>query len=49
LAERIKPVPNRLVIFNSGDIHRVTRVTKGLRRCFATNVWVDKPSNENFS
>ena len=49
LVERLKPISNRLIIFDSGDVHRVTHVTKGLRRCFATNVWVDKPSNENFS
>ena len=47
--ERIQPVPNRLVIFDSGTIHRVTPVTGGgVRRCFATNIWVNKPSEENF-
>lgn len=46
--ERIQPVPNRLVIFDSGTVHRVTHIKRGLRRCFATNIWIDKPSEENF-
>jgi hypothetical protein len=46
--ERIQPVPNRLVIFDSGILHRVTPITSGIRRCFATNIWIDKPRDENF-
>jgi len=46
--ERLQPVPNRLIIFDSGTVHRVTHVTSGLRRCFATNVWITKPSEDNF-
>ena len=46
--ERIQPVPNRLVIFDSGTVHRVTHITSGMRRCFATNIWIDKPCEENF-
>jgi len=46
--ERIQPVPNRLVIFDSGTLHRVTHITSGVRRCFATNIWIDKPRDENF-
>ena len=46
--ERIQPVSNRLVIFDSAKVHRVTPVSGGMRRCFATNVWINKPSEENF-
>lgn len=46
--ERVQPVPNRLVIFNSSVQHCVTPITAGLRRGFATNIWIDKPSEENF-
>jgi hypothetical protein len=46
--ERLEPMPNRLIIFDSGTIHRVTHITSGLRRCFATNIWINKPSEENF-
>lgn len=46
--ERIQPVPNRLIIFDSGTVHRVTPITSGIRRCFATNVWINKPCEENF-
>ena len=46
--ERIQPVPNRLIIFDSGTVHRVTHVTEGMRRCFATNLWINKPCEENF-
>ena len=46
--ERIQPVSNRLVIFDSAKVHRVTPVTGGMRRCFATNIWITKPSEENF-
>lgn len=46
--ERIQPVPNRLIIFDSAKYHRVVPITSGLRRTFATNVWIDKPREENF-
>jgi|TARA_R110000744_G_scaffold86535_7_gene169089 hypothetical protein len=46
--ERIQPVPNRLIIFDSATVHRVVPITSGLRRTFATNVWIDKPKEENF-
>lgn len=46
--ERIQPQPNRLIIFDSATVHRVVPITSGLRRTFATNVWVTKPSEENF-
>ncbi len=47
--ERIQPVPNRLVIFDSSVLHRVLPVESGIRRCFATNIWINKPSEENFT
>lgn len=46
--ERLAPVPNRLIIFNSGELHRVTPTTSGIRKVFATNIWPTKPSEENF-
>tara|TARA_A200000159_G_scaffold8442_1_gene7248 strand:+ start:1885 stop:2505 length:621 start_codon:yes stop_codon:yes gene_type:complete len=46
--ERIQPVPNRLVIFDSRLWHRVSWVHSGKRRYLATNVWIDKPMEENF-
>lgn len=47
--ERIQPVPNRLIIFDSGTVHRVVPITSGLRRTLATNLWVEKPSDENYN
>ena len=46
--ERIQPVPNRLIIFDSSTVHRVVPITSGLRRTFATNLWIDKPNEANF-
>lgn len=40
--ERIAPVPNRLVIFNAFDYHRVSEITQGTRRVFACNLWDEK-------
>ena len=41
--ERIQPVPNRLIIFDPSCIHRVTRVTKGVRRSLVCNLWKIPP------
>ena len=41
--ERIQPVPNRLIIFDPSCIHRVTKVTRGVRRSFVCNLWNDPP------
>ena len=41
--ERIKPVENRLVIFNPSIPHRVTKIHKGKRRAFLANAWSNKP------
>lgn len=41
--ERIKPVENRLVIFNPSIPHRVTKIHNGNRRAFLANAWAKKP------
>ena len=41
--ERIKPVENRLIVFDPSCWHRVTRVTKGFRISFSSSVWGKKP------
>ena len=46
--ERIEPVPNRLIIFDPSVLHRVTPITSGVRRTFASNLWLEKPAAENF-
>lgn len=45
--ERIRAVPNRLVIFDPSVFHRVSKV-ESARHTLAANVWVDKSSPENF-
>lgn len=46
--ERIEPVPNRLIIFNSAKRHRVEKSSGNIRRSLLTNIWTKKPSEENF-
>lgn len=46
--ERIEPVPNRLIIFDPSIRHRVTKIESGVRRTFASNLWLTKPMSENF-
>ena len=41
--ERIKPIENRLIIFNPSLPHRVTKILNGNRRAFLANAWVKKP------
>lgn len=42
--EVVKPVMNRLVIFDAGSYsHCVAKVTNGLRRAIAINLWEDIP------
>lgn len=48
VAERIAPIPNRLIVFPSGLPHQVTATTSGTRKVFATNIWHTKPMEENF-
>lgn len=39
----IKPKENSVVIFNSGEMHRVTPILGGKRRSIAINIWKEKP------
>ena len=41
--ERIKPLENRLIIFNPSVPHRVTKILTGSRRAFLANAWSKKP------
>ncbi len=42
--ERIKPVENRLVVFNPSYWHRVSRLSRGKRLALQTNLWPEKPN-----
>ena len=46
--ERIQPVPNRLILFDSSNWHSVSEVRHGTRRHLATNIWIKKPDSVNF-
>lgn len=46
--ERFEPVPNRLIIFDSYSLHRVAPILTGTRRAIASNVWINKPEDQNF-
>ena len=37
--ERIKPVYNRIAVFNPSRVHRVSPITKGERYGFQVNIW----------
>jgi hypothetical protein len=39
----VEPKSNRLVLFNTGEPHRVTKVISGHRRAFLCNPWKSKP------
>lgn len=41
--ELVRPIPNRLVIFDAGRLHRVNQVTRGTRYAVAINLWDKKP------
>ena len=41
--ERIKPIENRLVVFDPSKWHRVSKVSKGKRKAFLSNAWSTKP------
>ena len=41
--EQIHPKPNRLIIFDAGQLHRVQQVTRGTRYAIAINLWDYKP------
>ena len=44
--ERIKAKYNRLIIFDSSHLHRVTQVTKGVRWSFTFDIWNNKTKEE---
>jgi hypothetical protein len=44
--ELIAPKQNRLVIFDAGQLHAVTEITKGKRYAIAINLWQPKPTTE---
>jgi hypothetical protein len=44
----IEPVPNRLIIHHPDQQHMVHKCTAGVRRSFLTNLWREKPCEENF-
>lgn len=46
--QTIHPVPNRLVIFDVSQRHRVTFTNSGHRRSVMFNVWKCKPDPRNF-
>jgi len=39
--KEIKPINNRLVVFDSAKPHGVTEVTKGIRKSIAINFWLE--------
>ena len=41
--ERLKPIENRLIIFNPSYPHRVSQITSGKRRAIIVNAWPKKP------
>lgn len=45
--ERLRAVPNRIIVFDPSVIHRVTP-TKAPRITLAANLWRKAPSKENF-
>ena len=41
--ERVKPIENRLIMFDPSKAHRVTEIISGSRRAFLANAWEKKP------
>tara|TARA_B100000989_G_scaffold294352_1_gene273313 strand:+ start:281 stop:832 length:552 start_codon:yes stop_codon:yes gene_type:complete len=41
--ERLKPIENRLIMFNPSYPHRVSGVLRGRRRAIIVNAWPSKP------
>ena len=41
--ERLKPIENRLIIFNPSYPHRVSQINSGKRRAIIVNAWPKKP------
>ena len=51
--ERLKPIENRLIMFNPSYPHRVSPISGGKRRAIIVNAWPKKPytfqESENYS
>ena len=41
--ERLRPIENRLIMFNPSFPHRVSGITSGKRRAIIVNAWPRKP------
>ena len=41
--ERLKPIENRLIMFNPSYPHRVSPINSGRRRAIIVNAWPKKP------
>ncbi len=41
--ERLRPIENRLIMFNPSFPHRVSKITSGKRRAIIVNAWPKKP------
>ena len=41
--ERLKPIENRLIMFNPSYPHRVSSIRRGRRRAIIVNAWPIKP------
>ena len=47
ILERIQPITNRAVFFNSNRVHRMSRMYSGTREMLASTVWKKKPLTFN--
>lgn len=48
-SQLIEPVPNRLIIHDATQQHKVHMCTSGTRKSFLSNLWRHKPHDENFN
>jgi len=46
--DTVDALPNRVVVFNSSNLHSVNPVVSGVRKCLVSNVWQQKPDERNF-
>ena len=47
--ERLKPIENRLIMFNPSFPHRVSKISSGKRRAIIVNAWPRKPYTFEYS
>ena len=47
--ERLKPIENRLIMFNPSFPHRVSKISSGQRRAIIVNAWPSKPYTFEYS